>query len=155
MHSTADRAKTELTEAKAAAAAATLAANKLRGGDGPKARSAKASEMAAIARVRDAAQALTAAEGKAVTESTTKADDRLMPVALELVGTFVLALGFGLGRDKVAPAPTKPAPVETATPSTAPVAKQKDPKRVEAGRKAAVTRAKNKAIVAGKVTAIK
>lgn len=111
LHTAADRAGKELTEAKAAANAATLAANKVRGLEkcGPKCQSIKATETAARARVADAEKALKAAEGVAVTESATKAPEWLLPLALEVSSIFLVMAGFGIGRRQ---AKEVPAPVE-------------------------------------------
>lgn len=153
MHTAASRAQAELADAKAAAKDATLAANKIRGVEkcGPKCLSSKATETAAIARVAAAEKALTTADGHAVAESATKAPTWLLPVALEVASMFLVACGFGLGR-------AKPAPIVVEVPAAKP-ARVKDPKRVAAGKKAAVTKALNKAakktaIATGKVVAI-
>jgi hypothetical protein len=138
-HTAVNRAAAELVEAKATATAATTIANKLRAGDGPKARSAKATETAAREQVQAAEKALHAAEGAAVTESATKAPEWLLPLALEVASMFLIACGFGLGRR------TRPVQAEVAKPA----ARAKDPKRVAAGRKAAATRAARKNVAAG------
>ncbi len=147
------RAAVELTEAKAAAAAATQAANKVRGLEGKACKAAclsvKATEMAAMARVTAAEQALTKADGKAVTEAGFKLPDWWLPVGLELVGAVALWAGFTLGRAPATQAPAEPAPVETVAPL-----RPKDPRRVAAGRKAAATAARNRAIKAGKLVAL-
>jgi hypothetical protein len=141
------RAAAELTEAKTAAAAATAAANKVRGRDGAKAKAVLATETVARERVAAAELALTKADGTAVAESAHKTPEWVLPVGLELVSMAFLWAGFTLGREK---APAQVAPVQV------PVAlvRTKDPRRVAAGRKAAATRAKNKAIREGKVAVI-
>ncbi len=151
---TVDRAKADLTEAKADAAKATATANKLRAGDGPKARSAKASEAAAIARVQTAEATLATAESKAVTESELKQADWLLPLAIDVANMVLIWAGFGLGKIERKPVAPTPTPVQVVEPVASTVRKP-DPKRVEAGRKAAATRARNQAIAAGKVTAIR
>jgi hypothetical protein len=72
----------------------------------------------------------------------------VLPEILEAL--FAIAAGM-LGCSKVE-APAAPAPVVVAAPVSAPA---KDPKRVAAGKKAAATRARNKAIAAGKVVVAK
>ncbi len=171
----ADRAQTELTQAKAAKNAATAAANRIRGLDSKACKpitcqSVKATEEAAINRLSIAEKALAAAEAKAVTESGIKQPDWLLPVALDIAGMVLISTGFGLGRRTPAaptPAPAETAPVtETAPEENAaevPVkrrAKRKNPKRVAAGiqaarTKAARSKAKNKAIEDGKVAVLR
>ncbi len=152
----ADRAKAELSGANAAKAAAIAAANKVRGVEGRDCKvsclSIKATEQAAIDRADQAEKALAAAEARAITESETKQDDRLLPLALDLAGMILIGTGFRLGR---MPAPPAPAPAEKAeAPAEAP-AEKKDPRRVAAGIKAGRTKLMNRAIEAGTVTVLK
>jgi hypothetical protein len=102
---TAERAERELSEAKADAKAATLAANKVRGAEkcGPKCQSIKASETAAISRVAAAEQAVRNASSHAVTDSSIQQADWLMPLAIDFASVVMLWAGFGLGRIKNEP----------------------------------------------------
>jgi hypothetical protein len=154
----ADRAQTELTNAKAAKDAATAVANRIRGLEGKACKpitcqSVKATEEAAINRLAAAEKALAAAEAKAVTESGIKQPDWLLPIALDIAGMVLISTGFGLGRQPASPEPTpaKKDPV----PTEAPADKKKSPMRVAAGIKAGRTAKLNRAIKAGTVTVLK
>ncbi len=135
-HTAAKRAETELVEAKAAVRAATAAADKVRGLQGKACKTpclnALASETAARARVKAAEKALQIADGSAVTEATLKAPDWLLPLALEVASMFLIACGFGLGREPAAVAARIPVSEPALTP------------RQIAARKGVETRRKNK-----------
>jgi hypothetical protein len=94
----ADRAATELTEAKTALGAATAAANKVRGIPDKQCHktclSIRATEIAAQDRVRGARGALKAAEATAVTESNLKAADWVLPLTLSLGGLVLVWTGL-------------------------------------------------------------
>jgi hypothetical protein len=128
LHQVVERAKAELAEANQAKAAATTAANRIRGLDGKACRvtclSIKATEVAAISRAANAETALAAAEARAVTEASIKQPEWLQPLALDLAGIMLIGAGFGLGR--------KPAPLPVVT------------DRQKAARKGLKTKRRNK-----------
>lgn len=97
MHTAAERAAADLTEAKTAAKGATVAADKVRGKDTPRAKAALQSETAALVRVETARAAVKTAESQAVAESDMKAPDWLLPLSLDLVGMVLISAAFGLG----------------------------------------------------------
>jgi hypothetical protein len=103
----ADRAKVELTEAKTALAAATAAADKVRGLTDKQCHktclSIRATEIAAQDRVRGAEGALKAAEATAVTESNLKAADWLLPLSLNLGGLVLVWTGLAPAKDSEVP----------------------------------------------------
>jgi hypothetical protein len=158
-----DRANKELIEAKADAQAKTAAADKVRGQEGDKCKKAcqniKASEKAAAERLAAAKKALADADALAVTESDIKQPDWLMPASVDVTNMVLIWVGFGLGSIQRKPAQPA-APVEPKARKVRKPAKSKDPKRVEAGKKAAATNKARKAekaaaIAAGKVAVIK
>lgn len=97
-----ERAKAERNDAKAALAAATAAANKVRGLEGKACKtsclSAKATETAAAVRLTAKETALASAESKAVSEASYKQSPWLLPLAAEGASIILIACGFGLGR---------------------------------------------------------
>lgn len=103
----AERAATELTDAKAALAAAMAAANKVRGLTDKLCHktclSIRATEIAAEDRVRGAEGALKAAEATAVTESNLKAADWLLPLSLNLGGLVLVWTGLAPAKDSKVP----------------------------------------------------
>jgi hypothetical protein len=111
LRAVAERAATELTEAKTALAAATVAANKVRGLTDKQSHktclSIRATEIAAQDRVRDAEGALKAAEATAVTESNLKAADWLLPLSLNLGGLVLVWTGLAPAT-KTSEAPVPP-----------------------------------------------
>jgi hypothetical protein len=107
-HSAASRADTDLVIAKANAAAATTAADKVRGLDvkacGPKCLSIRATETAARARVTQAEAALRNAQGGAKADAPLKAPVWLTPFSLDWL-TFTFGwYGLGLFRRREQPA---------------------------------------------------
>jgi len=97
-----ERAAADLAEAKAQKAAATTAANRVRGLEGKACKvaclSAKVTETATAGRVAEAEAALAAAEAKAVAEGQIKAPEWLQPLALDLAGIILIAVRSNLGR---------------------------------------------------------
>jgi hypothetical protein len=160
LHTVVDRAKQELTEAKAAKSAATAAANKVRGLDVKACKtsclSVKATETAAIDRAVAAETALAAAEGRAVTEADMKQPEWLQPLALDLAGIVLIGAAFGLGRHpaqaKPAPVKTESVPVKTAAPAAP--ALQLTPRQI-AARKGWETRRRKAAAKTGKFAVVK
>jgi hypothetical protein len=153
---TANRAERDLAAAKAARTEATVKADKARGKDTPRAIAILDSEKEARRQVVLAEQAVRDASAHAVTDSDIQQADWLMPVTVDVAGTVFFWLAFGLG--KVERRPVAPAVV----PVTQPVRKSVDPVKSERSRRAAATvrarkeeEAKQAAIVAGKVTAIR
>jgi len=94
-----DRATVTLDTANAEAAAATLAANKVRGLTektcGPKCQSVRATETAARGRVTEAESNLEKAQGKAIQEANLKPPVWLLPVALDFASFVLLWSAFG------------------------------------------------------------
>jgi hypothetical protein len=145
-----ERAETALVEAKTAAAAATRAADKVRGTPDKKCRTAclsvKASETAALGRVAVAEQALAAAQAAAITDAPMRAPVWLQPAALDMVGVVLLAVGFGLSAaptKALVPVDPQPEAVEEQAPAEKPLTK-----RQAAAKKAWATRRKRTSLQA-------
>jgi hypothetical protein len=122
LRSVVTRAETALAIARGDAAAATKAADKVRGVVKCNARclSIRETETAALGRVAAAESALAKSEGKAVTESAMKMPIWLLPLALDFVG-FV-CMWAGLGASPVRPATVVKRKRKTGTKAKRPVA---------------------------------
>jgi hypothetical protein len=109
MHNAAERAKTELTEAKAEHAEATKAWNSLKEAkqQGPKYRTAKATYETASQRLEEAEKGLILAESKSTADAPIKGPVWLLPAALDILAFMAIWTGLSVPRPRAPPVKVK------------------------------------------------